>query len=311
MPLMYNSCMKKASFLILLALSSSLSFAGPDSINPEKTVTELFKVFGRAKAKDNMMEVLGPRYTGSDELEDEGNWFKVSLQVYKRAQDLAQSVFVTQSGEGSDSVGTSFSIGENLVLTNQHVLSPSRKNKTDCKQFEVTTNENKSESFDCKEVLFCEADRDYCLIEMKPNSSKKKIDGEKVVVYSHLSRIKALKLDTNYKFGETNRYSEDTFTAIGNTRGFGIHYSAAKKAYLNTNIIFFSPLAQGNSGGPILNQAGHVVGIVKQQSVTFYGTGTDVYNVAVPITEVVETLKQKLQNRPEVLAKLNKALLAP
>lgn len=305
--------MKKALFLAQILMLAPLAYAGSNSINPTKAVVDLFKVFGPAKIKENLVEVRGPRHVGQDELEDEGHWFKINPAVYQRALKLSQSVFITESGEDSDIFGTSFFIGNNLILTNQHVLSPSRENSTKCKSLKVKTNEKSAERFECKEVLFCESKRDFCLIELKTNIKKKKINGKKVKIASSISRLGSLKLDVNYQLGEDNLYSAENFTVIGNTKGYGIHYSEGRTAHkrANADILFFSPLAQGNSGGPLLNQDGNVIGIVKQQSAVFYGTGSDVYNVAVPITEVVETLKQKLQNRPEVLAKLNEALLAP
>jgi V8-like Glu-specific endopeptidase len=304
--------MKKGLFFTTLMLSSHLALAGVNSINPDKIITPLFKVFGSAKIKNNTVEVRGPRLVGQEELEDEGSWPVISLATYTRAKKLAESVFVTDSGESSEIHGTSFSIGNNLILTNQHVLSPSRKNSTKCQSFSLHTNDKSSEEFDCKEVLFCDATRDFCLIEVKVNTSKKRINGQRVTVESHLARVPSLQLDPNYKFENSGRYSTKNFTVIGNTKGFGIHYSEGKEAhFISKDFWFFTPLASGNSGGPLLNEAGNVIGIVKQQSSTFSGTETDVYNVAVPIAEVVETLKEKLQNRPEVIAKLNKALVSP
>ncbi len=304
--------MKIAPFLTFLALSIALpTLAGVNSINPEKTVVNLFKVYGYSKVKGTQIEVRGPRYSGQEELEDEGEWFQIPMITYNRAQKLATSVFRTDSGEYDDAQGTSFSIGNNLVLTNQHVLSPSRKNTTKCGSFSLRTNEKSSEEFDCKEVIFCEPKRDFCLIEVKPNTHKERINGKRVVVETNLSRIPTLKLDTNYKLDSYGKYSFKNFTVIGNTRGFGIHYSEGKEAHLiNNDFYFFAPLAPGNSGGPLLNEAGNIIGIVKLQSSSFYGNGTEVYNVAIPIREVVETLKEKLQNRPEVIKKLNQAILS-
>ncbi len=302
--------MRNVLLYILILLNCSLVFASPESINPDKVVVNLFKVFSGAKIKANKVEVRGPSFRNQDAPKDGAKRFNIPLEVFQRAQTLGQSVFSTLSGEGDDFHGTSFSIGENLILTNQHVLSPSRKNSTKCRNFSIRTNDKKSEKFICEEVLYCETKRDFCLIKIKSNSKRKRLKGKRVLILSQLSRIPGLKLDISFRLGETGFESNENFSTLGNTSGFGIHYSQGKHAQLiHKDIAFFSPLSQGNSGGPLLNEAGHVIGIVKQQSSTFYGTGYDVFNVAIPIREVVETLREKLQNRPEVLAKLNKAIL--
>lgn len=307
--------MKKRALVSAFIILSPMAMA---SINTDRVTVNLFKVFEDYKVKDGLVQADGPSVPWNEEETDmieNGKRYKITPALYKRARDLGVSVFRTSPYGGFDMFGSSFSIGGNLVLTNHHVISPGRDKKVECGNFEVKTNDDDYETFKCKEVLFCEAERDFCLVEMKPNKKKVKIDGVKKEVESHLARVPSLKLDMKYVLNIGPNYSDKTFTSIGNSRGFGIHYGEGKILVQHqSDFYFYAPVTGGNSGGPLLNDKGHVIGIVKAQSQDFYGSdigGSVIYNKAVPIKEVVETLKQKLQNRPEVLAKINKALLAP
>lgn len=309
----YNSPMKKLALISAFFILSPMAMA---SINTDRVTVNLFKIFGFSKLKDGLVHVNGPSIPWSQQEADmfeDGKTYKISPALYKRAQELGVSVFRTSAA--MDLHGSSFSIGGNLILTNHHVISPNRDKDVECGSFELKTNDKDYETFKCKEVLFCETDRDFCLVEMKPNKKKIKIDGIKKEVESHLSRIPSLKLDASYALNVGPNYSDKTFTSIGNSKGFGIHYGEGKILLKHqSDYYLYAPVTGGNSGGPLLNDKGHVIGIIKLQSQEFYGedyTGTIIYNKAVPIKEVVETLRQKLQNRPEVLAKINKALLAP
>ncbi len=84
----------------------------------------------------------------------------------------------------------------------------------------------------------------------------------------------------------------DTVFSVGNAQGEGISFRAGQVASFTQepehglwkDIRFTSPASPGNSGGPLLDIQGKVVGLIIQKNVS------ENYNVAVPITEI-ENLK--------------------
>jgi hypothetical protein len=86
-----------------------------------------------------------------------------------------------------------------------------------------------------------------------------------------------------------NRHLEvgDTVFSAGNALGEGISYRAGQVASFTDeeeygkwkNIRFSSPASPGNSGGPLLNLQGEVVGVIVRK------TQGENYNIAVPISE--------------------------
>jgi hypothetical protein len=81
----------------------------------------------------------------------------------------------------------------------------------------------------------------------------------------------------------------DTVFSAGNALGEGISYRAGQVASFTPervygewqDIRFSSPASPGNSGGPLLNTAGEVAGVIVQRS----NLGEN-YNIAVPISEI-------------------------
>ncbi|MCI5159202.1 MAG: hypothetical protein D3906_12385, partial [Candidatus Electrothrix sp. AUS1_2] len=79
----------------------------------------------------------------------------------------------------------------------------------------------------------------------------------------------------------------DTVFSAGNALGEGIAYRAGQVASFTPewdygdwqDIRFSSPSSPGNSGGPLLNTKGEVIGIIVK------GNRSENYNIAVPITE--------------------------
>ncbi|MCI5142970.1 MAG: serine protease, partial [Candidatus Electrothrix sp. ATG1] len=89
----------------------------------------------------------------------------------------------------------------------------------------------------------------------------------------------------------------DTVFSAGNALGEGISYRAGQVASFTPervygewqDIRFTSPASPGNSGGPLLNMNGEVVGVVVQRR-----NRSENYNVAVPISEA-DTLSDKAE----------------
>ncbi|MFP5457783.1 MAG: trypsin-like serine protease, partial [Bacteriovoracia bacterium] len=76
--------------------------------------------------------------------------------------------------------------------------------------------------------------------------------------------------------------------------GLGIHYSAGRGVARRFTgfVSFYAPVHNGNSGGPLLNPAGEVIGVVHAQSA--YGINEDGYNLAVAIDFIERDLREKL-----------------
>ncbi len=93
-----------------------------------------------------------------------------------------------------------------------------------------------------------------------------------------------------------NRKAEigDTVFSAGNALGEGISYRAGQVASFTPeraygdwkNIRFSSPASPGNSGGPLLNTEGEVVGLIVRK------TQSENYNIAVPISEMDKLTEQ-------------------
>ncbi len=94
-------------------------------------------------------------------------------------------------------------------------------------------------------------------------------------------KITSLQLDGTVEIG-------DTVFSVGNAQGEGIAYRAGQVASFTPerefgqwkDIRFTSPASPGNSGGPLLNLDGHVVGLIVKKN------QSENYNIAVPITEL-------------------------
>lgn len=214
------------------------------------------------------------------------------------------------SSEESTRRGTAFHIGHNLVLTNAHVLDPRFNNTTHCADFRVT--DYQRITYTCKEVLYCNAEHDVCLIEM--NTTEKTIRscmfcaGTKKTF--SLADGPALKLKLNYR-KKIEKMEDEVLTAIGNSGGKGIHYSQGKGIHaLPFRTYFYAPITQGNSGGPLLNSKNEVIGIVKLQSKTLIGDDHNkVYNVALPSDYAVELIRKALATDQGKLRKFNEAVI--
>jgi S1-C subfamily serine protease len=279
--------------LLLLTLCSTLSLsaiANNESIRPSRVTTNLFKVNIQKKISDKGVKVSGVQYSKRyGTYERYGDSFYIPENTFDRAHGLANSVFRATPGDDSNSHGTAFAVGGNLVLTNQHVLSTSRKNTTKCKSFRIKLNENqKNKTLYCKEVHYCSRPLDFCLIEMKDHRKG----------YS-LTKEKAFKLTSTIPYGD---HTETMI--IGNTRGFGLHASKGIGIEKDTSLFkFYAPVWGGNSGGPIFNKFNEVIGVVRSQSKKY--VSEESYNTGIGMDTILGVLKRQLKNKPAVLNKLN------
>jgi S1-C subfamily serine protease len=244
-----------------------------------------------------------------------GGEVRISTEVYQKYLSDADAVFemipshFSRDEEKASRRGTAFSIGNNLVVTNLHVLDPSFENTTDCDDFEIKDpNGNK---FSCKEVLFCSVYQDVCLIEMNIRTKTKRDCFFCSGIKYQISLADGASLKLSSKLPDDEKKNDYVTTAIGNSAGFGIHYSKGKGLKLiNDQLRFYAPITNGNSGGPLLNEFGQVIGIVKRQTSLELSTDPNLtFNIATPVDQFIEAVREHLKNRPEILEKFNTSVV--
>lgn len=274
------------------------------SVIPSKTETPFFRIYNSVKLKpaQNLARVSVSRLfkTGSGR-EPKDQWefqtghqnLEIPLPFFQEVRTLADSVLKATPGDDSNSFGTAFHIGGGYVLTNQHVLSTSRKNTTECKSFTTKTGDGK-DSFRCEQVVYCDRTADFCLIKLKAWRKNKR----------EPHTLPALSLHSTH---EPDR--EALYATIGNPMGEGLHFARGRgiRRHREGKFMFYAPVHSGNSGGPLLNEAGEVVGLVFAQGQ--YGVTEEGYNLAVPVEFILSELTRVLDPQNPGLMAVQEALL--
>ncbi len=235
----------------------------------------------------------------------------IPQETYEAFKRLAEPVLEMipdqrQKTEGKDRRGSAFSIGNNLVITNHHVLDESFKNTTFCNDFQLK--DYKGRTFDCKKIHYCNSKHDFCLIEMKPIIKIERTCFTCRGTKMNISLEGELKLKNNFS---TLTPDEEVTTAIGNSAGLGIHLSQGQGLLLTKEwTYFYAPTTKGNSGGPLLNSEGEVIGVVKLQTkVLIHEDPLISYNIAAPTNLMIRLIRNALENNPETLEKFNRSVI--
>ncbi len=301
--------------LFAIFFAASCLWAGTHSVNPDRTVVPLIKIYDdvrilRARGEPRSAparnySVRTSQLTHQDRLRNGNGRISVPAAVLDRARALARGVLLAIPGEyvvnreTVQALGTAFHVGGSLILTNQHVLSPTRENTTRCDDLEVRTADNRS-GFHCRRVVHCEPNLDMCLVEMQDQSWG-------LGNSARLSALPTLPLRVDELPSDTAEY-----TAIGNFGGFGMHYSVGRGLAPAETVLyrgqtaspswhFYAPVSTGNSGGPLINAAGEAVGLIAQQSPRprvgeqlGSRVNSRAFNVAVPLARILGRLREVL-----------------
>lgn len=295
-----------------------MTFAYGRSVVPDRIVVPSLDIFSRSNKvlSDGSVEVRVTTYNKRGDFIQNGSRQVIpaaDFEHYKKLSSAVLEMIPNQNysdEEKKSRRGTAFHIGNNLVLTNAHVLDESFKNTTSCDDFEVKDSFN--ETYACKVVHFCDAKHDVCLIEMKSKVKTKRectfCAGTKVDV--SLSQGPALKILSSFH-PDPESWDQVITTAIGNSAGYGIHYSSGSGVTITDNrTYFYAPITKGNSGGALLNDEGLVIGVVKQQTeVKLSHDPHEAYNIAVPSDLVIKLMNDALADDPETLEKFNQAVV--
>uniref|UniRef100_UPI004055C299 S1 family peptidase n=1 Tax=Candidatus Electrothrix sp. TaxID=2170559 RepID=UPI004055C299 len=160
------------------------------------------------------------------------------------------------------SIGTAFFINEKELMTAEHVFD--LKSFSLKKEYFIRDAEGKV--YPVGKVHKCSTRRDLLVLDLQ----------------KYPEHVIPLNINRKVEIG-------DTVFSAGNALGEGISYRAGQVASFTPeriygewqDIRFTSPASPGNSGGPLLNTEGEVVGVVVQRR-----NSSENYNVAVPISEL-------------------------
>jgi len=297
----------KVIIITFCILWTSANFA--KSLNPSKMVTDFIRVYAKSnKIIDDNAIVSSSRLSSDGEMTlDVG---KVTLPKLEWLKILNYSGAVFRViPEHRNWAGTAFHLGDNLVLTNQHVLSGDDDNIKECNSFSIYANNGDGGSSKCKKVLWCDKEVDGCLIEVTNFEGYKRdcFFCKRKKFSTPLNEAGSLKLNTT--LSEKLQSTDTVLTAIGFTQATAIHASQGRGLEIdyNKDLIFFTPISSGNSGGPLISPDGSVIGVIKQETETTHNN--DAYNVAIDSKKIVGLIRAALSDDKVMLDLFNQAVI--
>lgn len=173
------------------------------------------------------------------------------------AEEVYKSVFVVYSG---NSLGSGFAIGENCIVTNAHVIENVHS---------ITLTSYEGDKYTAS-LLGIDEDKDIALLVIKDASFP----------YLKMANLSTVKIG-------------DDIYAIGAPKGMAYTLtkgtvSAKERIVENESFIQIdAAINEGNSGGPLLNDAGEVLGMNTMKMTDSEGIG-----LAIPADRIASTLKE-------------------
>lgn len=224
------------------------------TIIPSRSLAGLHYIFKDFEIgeEESLVKVSGPvvEITNGETLGAkvfrEGYSTEIDAEDFEEEQALGLSVFEATTRTGT-SVGTAFLVGQNIVLTNRHVMAFTKDTRSfPCGKFSIKLN-HKEERVDCQKVRYCSTRFDYCVVEMKSMKNELPLGAE----------IKPLRLTRRVKTDKDARLLH-----IGNAAGLGLQASSGKGIKLEAGEFYhYAPTLGGSSGAPIFNDRGEVIGL--------------------------------------------------
>lgn len=179
-------------------------------------------------------------------------------------ETIYNSIFVIYSGQN---LGSGFAIGENCIITNAHVINTRENTKVS------TYDGKKYDAF----VVAMDQNLDIAVLGVKDvNFTPLGIAKEETILVG------------------TDVYAIGAPNSLAYTLTKGVISAKERKVNGQSYVQTDAAINTGNSGGPLLNDKGEVVGVNSYKMSNSEGIG-----LAIPISEVTEFIKEKEINLNE------------
>ena len=195
---------------------------------------------------------------------------KTAKDIFKDNIDSVLEIYCNFTSKAT--TGTGFIFASNYVITNAHLVFDETDKNTLCDN--VFAKFNSSDTLYELEFVFASKELDICILHF---------------VYEGDFKVLSL---TNHEC-ETG---EKVYT-IGNSKGLGLAIldgiisDNSRKIEEREYIMFTAPVTNGNSGGPIFNESGELIGMVR------FGLAQTVgMNYAIPLKVIIDFVKEVEQN---------------
>lgn len=187
-------------------------------------------------------------------------------EVFEKTKSLVVEIYI----ESNDyiSSGTGILYKDNYVITNAHVLNigdiKCEKNNVKCRFLKSTKQYN-------LEIIYIDKSIDFGVLKLINKPINEQIEANKIV-----------------------KTGEQCF-ALGNAKGLGIAMFNGiiadndRIVNLEHYLMFTAPVTTGNSGGPLFNCSGELIGMV-----TMGRTDTSSMNYAIPVSTIDSLFKKAL-----------------
>lgn len=278
------------ALVLVLIVGSSLAFAGTETNAPENYIpgSQMPKDWGDFFAEyfddvqTDVVETNIPRTEANNgfvmELEPQEEEALTLQQLYDKCADSVVALTGHIDGESGYYWGTGVIISEDgLILTNAHIIDG-------CDSAEVTLYNN--ENYEAK-LVGADALSDLAVLKIDAKDLPYATFGDigTLAVGDHVAAI-------GNPLGETFRstLTDGIISAISR----GLNYNGHTMNLLQTN----TAINEGNSGGPLFNMYGQVIGITNMKMMSYYSSIEGI-GFAIPST-TVKTVVDSLVKYGEV-----------
>ncbi len=192
---------------------------------------------------------------------------------------IKAGTFQVLNGNGSGGTGTGFFITPDVMATNLHVVDIDKDDLPDdpANIYIGTLTQNNQKQFAVQEIIAYDAEHDIALLRFGPGQIPPSV--KPLPIDTKLPKIGSRVYALGNPLGQViGNFTDGQVSMVGNISGVEPEV-----------IVFTCPISPGNSGGPVVNEYGNVVGVA---SASASDDRAQNINIAHPSAHITALLNQ-------------------